>query len=96
MKVDELMDENKELLHANPKLLYAPDNTHDNCCWRLEYLSWWLNSLDMLGNCLNWVSLAPNNLSLIVDLKICPLLICMNPDWTPLGVAHHLSSTSAP
>ena len=38
MKVDELVDENKKLLHANPELLHAPDNTHDNCCWTLEYL----------------------------------------------------------
>jgi hypothetical protein len=73
MKVDELVDENKELLHAL-------DNSHDNCYWRLEYSPWWLNSSDMPGNCLNWVALASRNLSLLVGLKIWPLLNDMNPE----------------
>jgi hypothetical protein len=31
-KIDGSVDEKEELLHANPELLHAPNNSHDNCC----------------------------------------------------------------
>jgi len=88
IEIGRFADETKYLLHANPDLLHAPGNTHNNYCCRLEYSPWWLNSSDMPGNCLNWVTLVPSNLSLTVGLKICPVLICTNPRWAPLGGLH--------
>jgi hypothetical protein len=58
---------------------YMRTTTHTTTVARLEYSSWWLNSSDMLGNCLNWVILTSSNLSLPVSLKIWPLLNGMKP-----------------
>jgi hypothetical protein len=85
MKIGRFVDVDEDLLHANPELLHAPNNSHDNCCWRLVCSPWWLKSSDKPKNFLNWVAIVPNDLSLTFGLKICPRLVCMNPEWTPLG-----------
>jgi hypothetical protein len=65
------MDEQYELLHAT--------TTHMATAARLESSPWWLNSLDLPGIYLKQCTLTSYTLPMFVELKIDPLLICINP-----------------
>jgi hypothetical protein len=59
--------------------------THTTTVARLESSPWWLNSSDLLGNCLKQCALTSCTLSVADQLKIDPLTIFTDPGWIPLG-----------